>query len=249
MEGQGVAAPMVWQAVSKSAAPDFEGPLPEITEPEASDPAAAEARVGSHSRVRRHGCRQFEFRNEREHEFASGRRVCPHVELPVMVGPVLAMPRVSQHENVGKALRRIDSTTEDASSGDTPGAILERTGDIAIDNVSADEPNHAKVRSNDVVNKTVSAAVLLDLSQRRFAEQSDFELLAKRPGIGIGAQAAHPVVAAFAELDVAVTRVVMNPQVVGDGALDRMAKVVLIVSVAVGPSVHGPDSGKVVRGL
>src|SRR5258705_1341473 len=115
VKNQGVTTPMLWQAVAKRTAADLEGPLPEVAKAEAGDTATAETRVGSHSRVRRHGCRQFEFRNEREHEFASGRRVCPLVKLCVMVWPVLAMPRGSQHENVCKALRRIDSTTEDAS--------------------------------------------------------------------------------------------------------------------------------------
>src|SRR5882762_10129745 len=228
MKDQGVAAPMVRQAVAQSAAAHLEGPLPDIAKMEAGDPAAAETPVGSHSRVRRHGRGQFEFRNERKHELARGRRFCPCVELPVVFGPVLAMPGVSQHENVGKTLRRID---------------------VAIDDVSSDEPDHAEVWGNDVVDKSVGAAVSLDLAERSFAEQADFKLFAERPRVSIGAQATHPVVAAFAELDVAVTNIIVNPQVVGDGTLDGMAKVVLIVSVAVRPSVHGSESGKVPKGF
>src|SRR5882762_4579564 len=107
MKDHGVAAPMVRQAVAESAAAHFESPLPDIVKMEASDPAAAETRVGSHSRKRRHGCGQFEFRNQRKHEFASGTRFCSRVELPIVcggTGPVLTMPGVFQHKNVSKGL-------------------------------------------------------------------------------------------------------------------------------------------------
>jgi hypothetical protein len=74
--------------------------------------------------------------------------------------------------------------------------------------------------------------------ERGFADQADLELFAESPGVGVGAEATHPVVAASAKIDCPITGVVVNPDVSGNSTLNGMAHVVLVVAISVGPSVH-----------
>src|SRR6476660_199884 len=114
----------------------------------------------SHPSIRRHSCGEFKFGDDWVYEIYRRIRVRAQVELTIKfgwTGTVLAMPGISQHENVGEALGRIDSGTKEAASDDTPGTTLQRDSDIAVYDISSEEPDHAEIWGNNVVDKAVGA--------------------------------------------------------------------------------------------
>jgi hypothetical protein len=96
-----------------------------------------------------------------------------------------------------------------------------------------------------VIDETVGATIALDLTNGSLANEADFELFTKCPCEAVGPEATHPVVTIFAKLHKPITGIVLYPNIARNGALNGMAKVILIIAVSVGPAVHCSQSFKV----
>src|SRR5204863_2748447 len=88
-----------------------------------------------------------------------------------------------------------------------------------------------------MIDEALLGKILLNMSDRILAQQSDFELFAESPRKCRSAELALPIIATRAELSPAIALVVQQPQAARHRALHRMPNVVHIERVAVGPPV------------
>ena len=97
-----------------------------------------------------------------------------------------------------------------------------------------------------MIDETIRRIVTLHVSQGGLARRSDLKLLAKGPGKGCRPQPALPVIGVPAIFHFLIFPVILHKHETGHCPLHRMANIVDMIFITVGPPMEVADGPKVV---
>src|SRR3954454_9368721 len=156
------------------------------------------------------------------------------------------MPRRRPAQDGSGSSRRIQAGPREHAKIAVCSSSFHTLDHVLIENILCDHPTHADCGSDDVVDEALLRRRGLYGPDRGLADGSNLELRAVKPREARRSQPGFPVCGILTEFRAAVTDVVSSPQESCDTALNRMAHVVDVELVAIGPTVQASDSPRVI---